>query len=100
MLTRTAIVASPIGLHARTATDFSRKVIASGVPIVVGRPAGVSVNGASVLAVMALGIRCGERIVISTERSGAEEVLNDLVGFLETEHAVATTPFVSGLYAT
>ncbi len=72
-------------------------VATSGVPITVGRPGDTMVNGASVLAVMALGIKCGERIVISTEQPGAESLLNDLVKFVETDQpnvgqSLAPTP--------
>lgn len=96
MFSRTATIASVVGLHARPATDFSRMIAASGIPVSVGRPDGTRVNGASVLAVMALGIKCGERVVLHTEDAGSEHLLDDLVGFLETEHAVASAPPMSG----
>lgn len=93
---RIATIASPIGLHARPATDFSRKVKASGIPITVGRRGGNAVDAANVLAVMMLGIRCGESIVISTTQTGSEEVLDHLVSFLETAHEVTSAPTVCG----
>ncbi len=92
MPSRAATIASPIGLHARPATEFSRKVSASGIPITVGRIGGNTVNGASVLAVMMLGIRCGEEVVLSTEHPGSEKVLDDLVAFLEVDHHLPTAP--------
>ena len=97
MPSRTAIIASAVGLHARPATEFSRKVQASGISITVGRPDGTRVNGASVLAVMALGITCGEPIVMSTERPGSEGLLDDLVNFLETAHDVTPGHITSGM---
>ena len=96
MSSRTAIIASSIGLHARPATEFSRKVNACGIPITVGRPDGIRVNGASVLAVMALSITCGEQVVMSTEHPGSEELLDDLVSFLETAHDITAVPITSG----
>ncbi len=91
MSSRTAIIASSIGLHARHATRFSRKVAASGVRFHIGRVSGRPVNAASVLSVMALGIKCGEEVVVSTDALDAEDVLNDLVSFLETDHD--STPY-------
>lgn len=92
MPSRTVIIASPIGLHARPATVFSRKVNASGIPITVGRVDGITVNGASVLAVMMLGIQCGEEVVLSTQHPGAEEVLEELVTLLEGDQDVLAAP--------
>ncbi len=96
MPSHVAIIASPVGLHARPATEFSRRVAASGVPITVGRPDGTSVNGASVLAVMALGIKCGERVVISSGGTEAEDLLEELVDFLQTEHDATAAPPLFG----
>ncbi len=93
MPSRTVIIASSIGLHARPATVFSRKVNASGIPITVGRVGGITVNGASVLAVMMLGIQCGEEVVLSTEQPGSEEVLAELVALLEVDQDLLAAPF-------
>ena len=90
MPTRTAIVASSIGLQARPATEFTRRAIASGIPISVGRADGTKVSGASVLAIMMLGIRCGEEVILSTEQPDSQGVLDDLVAFLETDHDIST----------
>ncbi len=92
MPSRTVIIASSIGLHARPATVFSRKVKTSGIPITVGRPGGILVDGASVLAVMMLGIRCGEEVVLSTEHPEAGEVLDELVALLEVDQDMPAAP--------
>lgn len=85
MSSRTAIIASAVGLHARPATLFTKKVAATGIPVTVAKGA-KSVNAASMLAVMALGAKCGEEVVLTAEGEGAEEILVDLVAFLETDH--------------
>lgn len=92
MPSRTAIIASAVGLHARPATVFSRKVKACGIPITVGRPGGITVDGASVLAVMMLGIRWGEEVVLTTQIPKSEKVLDELVALLEVDHDVTALP--------
>lgn len=86
MTSRTATIASTVGLHARPATLFTKKVAAAGIPVKVGREGGKPVNAASMLAVMALGAKFGEEVILTAEGDGAEAVLDDLVAFLETDH--------------
>ena len=86
MSSRTATVASSVGLHARPAALFVKKVTAAGIPVTVGREGGKTVNAASMLAVMALGAKCGEEVILTADGDGADEVLADLVAFLETDH--------------
>lgn len=69
-------VASPVGLHARPASLFSRSAKESGCTV---RLAKVSdgqlsefVDGASILRVMTLGVKCGDEIVVQVE--GENEV--------------------------
>ena len=86
MTSRTATIASSVGLHARPATLFTKRVAAAGIPITVGRADGRTVNAASTLAGMALGAKCGEQVVLTSEADNAEQILDDLVSFLETDH--------------
>lgn len=86
MSSRTAIIASSVGLHARPATLFIKKVTAAGIPVTVGKEGGKTVNAASMLAVMSLGAKYGEEVILTAEGDGADEVLADLVEFLETDH--------------
>lgn len=86
MPSRNATIASRIGLHARHATLFARKASAAGIPVTVGKGTGRPVNASSMLAVMALGAKCGEKVTLTAEGDGATEVLDELVAFLETDH--------------
>lgn len=86
MPSRTAVIASSVGLHARPATLFTKKVSAAGIPVTLGKEGGKTVNAASMLAVMALGAKHGEEVVVTAEGEGAEAILDDLVTFLETDH--------------
>lgn len=85
MPSRTATIASAVGLHARPATLFTKKVAAAGIRVTVAKGT-KSANAASMLAVMALGAKCGEQVVLTAEGDGAEGILDDLVAFLETDH--------------
>ena len=66
-----AVVVSPVGLHARPAATFVKKVAASGLkvtvePIVDGQPAGKA-DGKSILSVLALGIKSGTTVRVTIE---------------------------------
>ena len=82
---RTAIVASSVGLHARPASLFAQAAAKLGVPITITSPAGKSVNAASILGVLSLGIGHGEQVTISAEGDGADAALDALVKVLETD---------------
>lgn len=88
MSSRTATIASSVGLHARPATLFTREVAAAGIPVTIAKQGGRAVNAASVLAVMALGAKCGEEVVLTAEGDGANQVLDGLVKLLETGYDV------------
>ncbi len=86
MSSRTATIASSVGLHARPAALFTQKVAATGIPVTIGKEDGKTVNAASMLAVMTLGAKHGEEVILSAEGDNADEILEDLVAFLETDH--------------
>lgn len=86
MSSRTATIASSVGLHARPAALFVKKVTATGIPVTIGKEGGKTVNAASMLAIMALGAKYGEEVILSADGEGSNAVLDDLVAFLETDH--------------
>ena len=92
MTTRTAIIASTVGLHARPAALFTKLVAEKGVPVTIGRPGGKEVNAASMLAVMSLGIRHGEEAELRCDAPEADALLEELVAFLETNHDEEAEP--------
>lgn len=79
---RTVAVASGVGLHARPASIFTQAVLASAVPVRVGRPGGRDVDGASILGVMGLAVKHGEEVELTAEGPRADEVLDGLVALL------------------
>ena len=82
MVSRIAVVGSPVGLHARPATRFVRAAADTGVSVMVGRPGQPPVDASSVLMVMSLGIRGGEQVELTADGEGAEGALEGLAELL------------------
>jgi phosphocarrier protein len=85
MTERTVTVASSVGLHARPASLFAQAAAKAGVPVTLTSAAGKSVNAASILGVLSLGIGHGETVTLAAEGDGAEAALEQLAGVLETD---------------
>lgn len=83
MSTRTATIASSVGLHARPAKLFVDKVAAAGTSVTIGRPGGRTVNAASMLGVMSLGAKHGDEVELTSDD---DALLEELVAFLEVDH--------------
>ncbi|MDH2391927.1 HPr family phosphocarrier protein [Streptomyces sp. HNM0663] len=66
------------GLHARPASIFVRAATASGVPVTIAKADGTPVNAASMLAVLGLGAKGGEEIVLASDSGDAEAALDRL----------------------
>jgi phosphocarrier protein len=80
-------VASKVGLHARPASLLVKAAGAAGVKVTIGRPGDKAVNAASLLAVLALGVKNGDEIeVIVEDAPNADEVLASLVEIIATDH--------------
>lgn len=85
MAERTVTVASSVGLHARPASLFAQAAAKAGVPVQLTSAAGKSVNAASILGVLSLGIGHGEEVTLSAEGDGAEAALDSLAELLGTD---------------
>jgi phosphocarrier protein HPr len=83
--TRTVTVASSSGLHARPASLFVQTITASGhqVTIIKGDK---SVDAASILGLLGLGVNTGDVVSLTVEGDRAEETADSLVDFLTTDH--------------
>ena len=82
---RTVTIASSVGLHARPASLFSQAAAKTGVAVTLTSAAGKSVNAASILGVLSLGIGHGEEVVLSSEAEGADAALDELAALLGTD---------------
>jgi phosphocarrier protein len=82
---RSVIVASSVGLHARPASLFAQAAAATGVTVMLTAASGRSVNAASILGVLSLGIGHGETVSLSAEGDGADAAIDTLASVLETD---------------
>lgn len=78
VVTATATLRNPQGLHARPAALLARVVEDTGVMVSID-----GVDGGSVLALMSLGARAGHALSISATGSGARAAVQTVVGVIE-----------------
>jgi phosphocarrier protein HPr len=84
--TRTAVVASRVGLHARPAALFARAAGATGLAVTVATQGKDPVDARSVLGLMTLGVVFGDEVVLRATGDDAPAALDGLVALLETDH--------------
>ena len=82
-------VASSVGLHARPAALFAQAAKASGCKVQlakIGADGNESplVDGASILKIMSLGIKCGESIKVQIEGDSEEAAAANLKSIVES----------------
>lgn len=83
METRTAVVGSTIGLHARPAALFVQAVTDSAHSVTIAKPGEPAVDAASILLVMGLGAACGDTIEIAVSGPDASAVADRLAALVE-----------------
>ena len=81
---RTVTIASAHGLHARPASLFVQAVTASGLPVQLTK-GDKTLNAASILGVISLGIEHGDQITLAAEGDNADAVLDTLAELLTTD---------------
>ena len=85
-------VGSPVGLHARPAALFAQAAKASGCKVQLAKIGADGnetpmVDGASILKIMSLGIKCGESIKVEIEGESEEAAADNLKSIVEsTDH--------------
>jgi phosphocarrier protein HPr len=75
-------IASPVGLHARPASQFVKAAAKHPGTVSIGRPGAEPVDARSMLSVLGLGILHGEEVVLRTD--GEQAVLDELSALLST----------------
>jgi phosphocarrier protein len=85
MAEKTVTVASSVGLHARPASLFAQAAAKVGVPVTLTSAGGKSVNAASILGVLSLGIGHGEEVTLAAEGDGADAAVEELAALLEKD---------------
>lgn len=86
MLERTVLVGSTHGLHARPAKLFSQAAAAAGTHVTLTKAGGKTVNAASILGVISLGISHGDEVTLAADGDAAESILEGLAELLLTDH--------------
>ncbi|MEU1204267.1 HPr family phosphocarrier protein [Nocardia sp. NPDC005825] len=84
MITRTAVIASKTGLHARPAALFAKAAGEAGVPVKISKEGKDPVAANSLLQIMTLGAEQGDTVTLHAEE-GSEAALDKLVSMLETD---------------
>jgi phosphocarrier protein HPr len=80
-------VASKVGLHARPASILVKAAAAAGLAVTIGRPGDKAVNAASLLSVLALGVKNGDSIEVTVaDGDNADAVLASIVEIIATDH--------------
>ena len=82
MIEKTVTVASRVGLHARPARVFAQAAAASGHQVTLASSGGRTVNAASILGVLSLGIVHGEEVTVASEDSDAQGAIDSLAELL------------------
>lgn len=87
MPSQVVVVGSKVGLHARPASLLVKAAGSSGLSVTVGRPGEKAVNAASLLSVLALGVKNGDSVEITvSDGANADTVLAELVQIVATDH--------------
>lgn len=84
MAERTVTIASAHGLHARPASLFVQAVANSGLTVNLTKGE-KTLNAASILGVISLGIEHGDSITLTADGDNADAVLDELVTILATD---------------
>lgn len=82
---RIVTVASRVGLHARPAAVFVKAASAAPVPVTIAKEGKEPVSARSILAVLGLDVRQGDRVVICADGTGAEATLDELEALLSAD---------------
>lgn len=83
MTVRQATIAAAEGLHARPASQFVTAAKSCGVPVTITKGDKGPVSASSILSVLGLGAKQGDRVTLTASGDGAEEALDALVKHLE-----------------
>lgn len=84
MAERMVRIGSSHGLHARPAKLFTQAAAASGATVTL-RKGDKSVNAASILGVISLGVDFGDEVTLTVEGDDDEKVMGELEELLVTD---------------
>ena len=79
MASKTVIVGSAVGLHARPAAIISEAVVNAGVPVTLALDGGEAVDAGSALMIMTLGAGNGAAVTIAADDEAVVNTIAELV---------------------
>ena len=82
MVEREAVVVPEAGLHARPAALFVQAATAAGLPVRISKQGGKAVDARSIIGVLSLGAKNGDKVVLEADGDGADAALDGLVELL------------------
>lgn len=85
MAERTVTVRSAVGLHARPAAVFTRAAEDAGIPVRIAKSGAAPQDASSILGVMTLGVKGGDKVTLYADGPRAEQVLDELADLLSQD---------------
>jgi phosphocarrier protein len=79
MPSKTVIVGSAVGLHARPAAIISEAVVNAGVPVTLALDGGEAVDAGSALMIMTLGAGNGAAVTVAADDEAVVNTIAELV---------------------
>lgn len=80
---RTVVIPEGVGLHARPASRFVEAATAAPAAVTIAKDGGDPVDATSILSVLGLDVRGGERVVLRVDGDDGERVAAELATVLE-----------------
>ncbi|HEY8582783.1 MAG TPA: HPr family phosphocarrier protein [Capillimicrobium sp.] len=80
---RTVVIPEGVGLHARPASRFVEAAAAAGAEVTISKDGGEAVDARSILSVLGLDVRGGDRVTLRVDGADGERVAAELAAVLE-----------------
>ena len=85
MIRETVSVNTPDGLHARPAAEFVRAVQLSEHRVMISKGGGAMVRADSILAILGLGLKQGEKMIIEVVGADEKTLLQSLKSIVQAK---------------
>ena len=79
MVSETVTIRSAEGLHARPAAEFVRIAAAEGHSVMIAKGNGARVRGDSILSLLSLGVKHGEKLTIEVTGPDENSLIQSLI---------------------
>ena len=84
-VSRTVVVGSRVGLHARPAKLVAQEAAKLAVIVKISKNNGTAVEARSLLSILALGAKKGDEVTLSAEGEGADDAIQTLAALIEQD---------------